>query len=192
MNEIKPKKSRFIPTFKPELIETELDDIVRKDDIILSVAFITICSLFIWLYSAHQTSSSGFFTEKFGIFEMILLYGSLIYWIITCTFLLLRLKNPSRNLDSFGGLIFATLGFIWLFIVFPFDFDHFADVLPDGIKFLVNWISDIVARVILALGFVSHLFLANYAGRLRVVVLKERARRKLLGQNTSTTVENDP
>jgi hypothetical protein len=173
-------KKAFSITFKPELIETELDDIVRKDDIILSIAIPIIDILFVWLYAAHQASSTGFFTVKFGIFEMVLLYGSLIYWIVTCIFLLLGLKNASRNLDSFGGLIFAGFGKVWLFVVFPFDFAYVADALPVSLRFLVQWIPNWLARVVIALGFLMYVFLARYAGMLRVVVLKERARRNRL------------
>jgi hypothetical protein len=180
LNEKKSRKKGFSITIKPELIETELDDIVRKDDIFLSIALIIICGLLIWFDAAHQTLPTGFFTIKFGVIEMVLLYGALIYWIVTCTFLLLGLKNASRNLDSFGGLIFAAFGTVWLFVVFPFDFTYFADVLPVGLRFLVQWVSNGIARVVMVLGFLMYLYLSYYAGTLRVVVLKERARRKEL------------
>jgi len=62
---------------------------------------------------------------------MLLLYGSLICWIVTSAVLLFGRKNLSRDLDSFGGLIFATVGIAWLFVVFPFEFAYFADVVPD-------------------------------------------------------------
>ena len=156
----------------------ELDDIVRRDDIILSITFDIITFLLFWFYAAHQTLSTGFFNVKFGIFEKVLLYGTLIYWIVTCIFLLLKLKNASRNLDSFGGLIFGGLGKAWLFVVFPFDFAYVADALPVSLRFLIQWIPNWLARVVIALGFLMYVFLARYAGTLRVVVLKERARRK--------------
>ena len=63
------------------------------------------------------------------------LYGTLISWIVTCIFYY-WVGNTSRNFDSFGGLI--TFGIIWLFVVFPFDFAYFADVLAEGIRFLVK------------------------------------------------------
>ena len=109
---------------------------------------------------------------------MVLLYGTHIYWIVTCIFLLLGLKNASRNLDSFGGLIFGGFGKFWLFVVFPFDFAFVADALPSSLRFLVQWISNGLARVVIALGFLIYLYLAVYAGKLRVTVLKERTRRK--------------
>ena len=182
MNEKESKKKGFSITHKPELIETELDDIVRKDDIVLSIAIDIICGLFVWFFAAHQSLSTGFFTVKFGIVEMVFLYGSLFYWIVTCLFLLLRLKNASRNLDSFGGLIFFTFSIAWLFVVFPFDFAYFTDVLPVGIRFLVQWIPNWLVRVAMVLGFLMAIFLSLYAGTLRVVVLKERTRRKKISQ----------
>jgi hypothetical protein len=45
-------------------------------------------------------------------------------------------KNLSRNIDAFGGIIFVTIGGIWLFWIFPFDFAYFGDVLPDFLRFL--------------------------------------------------------
>jgi hypothetical protein len=169
----------FSINVKPELIDTELDDIIRRDDIILSITIDIITFLLFWFYAAHQVQSTGFFTATFGPWEMILLYGSLIYWFVTCLFLLVGLKDPSRNLDSFGGLIFVAFGSVWLFFVFPFDYSYIAVVLPEGLQFLVQWMSNgVVARVFLLLGFLVHLFLGRYSGILRVTVLKERARRK--------------
>ena len=170
MNEKESKKNRF-----SSLIEKELDDVVRKDDIIMSIVIDVIGILFVLLFISHQAWSTGFFTAKFGPLEMFLLYGSLIYWIVTCAFLLLALKNPSRDLDSFGGLIFVAISFIWLLVVFPFDFTHFADVLPDSLRFLLQWVSNDIARVLMFLGFILHLFLAVYALKIRMMVRKARA-----------------
>jgi hypothetical protein len=50
--------------------------------------------------------------------------------------LLLGKKDLSRDIDSFGGLIFTTICIAWLAIVFPFDFTNFPDVLPDFLRFL--------------------------------------------------------
>ena len=131
---------------------------------------------------AHQMFSTGFFLVTFGMLEMILLYGSLIFWIVTCTVLLFELKDLSRNIDSFGGLFFAAVGFFWLFLVFPFDFAYFADVLPDSLRFLVLWIFNDIARVLLVLGFIVHLFLAVFSGIMRPMVRKELARRKKINK----------
>ena len=161
-------------------VEEELEDYenLSVEDRVISICVIMVFPLFLFYLIAHQMFSTGFFTVGFGMLEMLLLYGSLIFWITTCTVLLLELKDLSRKIDSFGGLAFAAVGFFWLFLVFPFDFAHFADVLPEAIRFLVQWISDGFARVILLLGFILHLFLAVFSGIHRVMVRKELARRK--------------
>ena len=163
-----------------ERVEEELEDYdkLSVEDRVISVGVIMVFPLILFYLIAHQVLSTGFFTATFGILEMILLYGSLIFWIVTCTVLLLELKDLSRNIDSFGGLGFAAVGFFWLFLVFPFDFAHFADVLPEALRFLVLWISNEIAWVLLVLGFILHLFLAVFSGFLRVMVRKELASRK--------------
>jgi len=49
-------------------------------------------------------------------------------------------KNLSRDIDAFGGIIFVTIGGVWLFVVFSFEFAYFADVLLGFLRFLVQWI----------------------------------------------------
>ena len=163
-----------------ERVEEELEDYdkLSVDDRVISIGVIMGFPLILFYLIAHQMFSTGFFTAAFGMLEMILLYGSLIFWITTCTVLLLELKDLSRDIDSFGGLGFAAVGFFWLFLVFPFDFAHFADVLPEALRFLVQWISNGLARVLLVIGFILHLFLAIFAGIMRVMVRKELASRK--------------
>ena len=163
-----------------ERVEEELEDYdkLSVEDRVISVVVIMLFPLILFYFVAHQILSTGFFTAAFEILEMVLLYGTLMYWIITSTVLLLELKDLSRDIDSFGGLAFAVFGFFWLFLVFPFDFAYFADVLPEALRFLVQWISDGFARVLLFLGFILLLFLAVFAGIHRVKVRKELALRK--------------
>jgi hypothetical protein len=172
LNEKKSDKDKY-----SDLIEKELDDVVRKDDIYMSIVIDVVGVLLVLFFIAHQVWSTGFFTEKFSLLEMFLLYGSIFYWIFTCAILLLGFKNPSRDLDSFGGLIFVTVTFAWLLIVFPFEFAHVADVLPDFLRFLIQWISNEIARVLMVIGFLFHLFLSFYAAKIRLMVLKARASR---------------
>jgi hypothetical protein len=88
-------------------------------------------------------------------------------------------KDLDRDIDAFGGIVFVTIGAIWLLVVFPFEFAHFADVVPDSLRFLVQWISNDVARVATVLWIVFHLASAVYYGILRVFVRKARAREVL-------------
>jgi hypothetical protein len=87
-------------------------------------------------------------------------------------------KNLSRDIDAFGGTIFVTIGGIWLFVVFPFEFAYFADVLPESLRFLVQWFSNDIARVLIVLWTIVNGAAAVYYGILRVSVRKARAQRE--------------
>ena len=167
-----------------ELVEEELEDYDKLSisDRVISVIVIMVFPLIAFYLVAHQMFSTGFLTATFGTLEAVLLYGSLIYWIFTCTVLLLELKDLSRDVDSFGGLVFAALGFAWLSIVFPFDFTYFANVLPENLRFLVQWIFDGFVRVVLVLAFIVHSILAVISGSMRVMVRKELAQRKKINR----------
>ena len=130
--------------------EKDIPYYVRPVDIAVLVVF----SLIVLYFVAHQTWSTGFFTTTFGTLEMIMLYGSLIVWIVTAALEGVGQRFLSRLFDTFGGLIFAAVGTAWLFVVFPFEFAYFADVLPDFLRFLVQWISNDIARVLMVLGII--------------------------------------
>jgi len=116
--------------------------------------------------------STGFFTATFGTLEIILFYGSLIGWIFTGALEGSGRKNLSRDFDAFGGVYFVTFCIGWLFMVFPFDFTYFADVLPEFLRFLVQWISNDIARVVMVLLIILYLCLAVYSTITRVLVRK--------------------
>ena len=103
-----------------------------------------------------------------------------LLFVLTSTLILIGRKNPSRDLDSFGGLFFATFGISWLLVVFPFDFAYFANVVPDFLRFLLKWISNDIARVIMVLLIIVHLIMAVYSFILRVYVHKAHRSKKTL------------
>ena len=168
-NKLESIKNRFFKTAKEEL-----SDEIASDDKIASIFLIVVNGLLGLYLIVHQTVSTGFFTSKFNTFEMILLYGIFIYWIITSVLILIGQKHPSRDLDSYGGLFFATFAIVWLIVIFPFEFTYFADVLPDFLRFLLQWISNEIAMVLLIIFFVVHLILAVYSLILRLFVRKTR------------------
>ncbi len=175
LNETKATKNWFA-----RHAEAEAEKGIPYSHRVVGIAIVVFSVLMVLYFVAHQTWSTGFFTATFGTLEMLMLYGSLMYWIITCTVLLFGFKNLSRDFDSFGGLIFVTVGVAWLFVVFPFDFAYFADVLPDSLRFLVQWISNDVARVLMVLGIIVHLGAAFYCPiGYKFVVMKRSKREKI-------------
>lgn len=133
--------------------KAEADKGISRHERIVGVGFLFAGSVLMILYLAtHQIWSTGFFTVRFGAVEMFMLYGSWIAWSITSGLeSLLGRRFLSRLFDALGGIIFIAVATVWLVIVFPFNFAYFADVLPTFLRFLVQWISNDVARVLMVL-----------------------------------------
>lgn len=75
----------------------------------------------------------------------------------------LESKALSRIVDTFGGIIFATISLAIILIIFPFNFSHIADVLPDFLRFIIGWISNDIAKVIIIILIILHLAAAIYS-----------------------------
>ena len=137
---------------------------VPKNDRFTGIALAVVSVFMIAYFVSHQMGSTGFFTPKFGTLEMFLLYGSLVAWIITGSLDgIFGHRLLSRLFDVFGGILFITISLVWLLVSFPFEFAYFADVLPDFLKFLVQWISNDIARGIMALGTILLVVAAVYS-----------------------------
>jgi hypothetical protein len=145
--------------------KAEADKGIPKKERVVGIGFFFAGSVLMILYlAAHQIWSTGFFTAKFGTIEMVMLYGSWIAWVITSGLEgLLGKRLLSRLFDTFGGIIFIVVATAWLLVVFPFEFTYFADVLPIFLRFLVQWISNDVARVAMVLYTLAMGIAAIYA-----------------------------
>jgi len=143
--------------------KAEADKGIPANERVVGIGIVVFFSLLGLYFVAHQMGSTGFFTEEFGTLEMVMLYGSLLFMIISAGLEgILGQRLLSRFWDAFGGLIFATIGAIWLFVVFPFEFTYFANVLPDFLRFLLQWISNDIAKVLLVLVVIVTLGAAIY------------------------------
>jgi hypothetical protein len=144
--------------------KAEADKGVPPNERVVGVAIVVVSILIIAYFVAHQVWSTGFFTPTFGALEMIMLYGNLTAWIITGALEgILGQRLLSRLFDAFGGIVFIAVSLAWLAVVFPFDFAYFANVLPDSLRFLVQWISNDIARGIMVVGVIVFAVVAVYS-----------------------------
>ena len=91
-------------------------------------------------------------------------YGYFLFWIVTSGLEgILGCRYLSRFFDVFGGIIFATFCIIWLFVIFPFDFSNFTDLLPVNIRFLLGWITNDIARILMLFGIIIHIIALIYS-----------------------------
>ena len=164
-------KSRFSKSVEQEVEEW---NVVPPEEVPTSIVIIVLMGSIVLYFAAHQMLSTGFFTASFGILEMILLYLSMSTWIVTSVLMLAGRKVLSRDVDAYGGFLFTVLGISWLVMVFPFEFALFANVLPEFLRFLVQWITNDVARVLFVLSIIVNLGVGIYSLLLRVEVRKAR------------------
>ncbi len=145
----------------------------------MGIAIVVFSLLMMSYFALHQIRSTGFFTAAFGTSEMLLLYGLLLLGIVSASLeSVFSRRLLSRLFDVFGGLIFGAVFTVWLLVVFPFEFAYFADVLPDSLRFLVQWISNDIARVLMVLGIIVLLGAAVYCPIAYGFVGKKRSKRE--------------
>jgi hypothetical protein len=148
-------------------------DIIPYSERAGNIVGVVVGLLVVLYFVAHQTGSTGFFTSKFDTLETLLFYGSLMYGIVSTALKgLFGRKNLVRPFDAFG-LIFFAVAITWLFVVYPFDFAYFADVLPSFLRFLLQWISNDIARVLIVLGIIVIPVIAIYTAVLYMLVRRE-------------------
>lgn len=144
--------------------KADADKGIPTDERLSSAAIAVVSVLMVLFFMSHQTQSTGFFTVEFGLFEQFLFYGYWGVWLTTASLEgILGLRLLSRLFDVFGGIIFLVISTVVLLIIFPFDFQYLADVLPESLRFLLEWISDDIARVVMVLGTIGLLFATVYS-----------------------------
>lgn len=156
-------------------VEKEMADTMENSQRAGGTGIFVLGVLCVLYFGAHQIWATGFFTAKFDTLGMILFYGYLIGMMISGALYSLGRKHLSRYFDVFGGMIFAAVAITWLLMVFPFEFAYFADILPNFLRFLVQWISNGIARIIMVLGILMHIVGFVWMGMLEVSIRKARA-----------------
>jgi heme A synthase len=144
--------------------KTEAEKGIPLSERVVGIAIVVFSVLIVSYFVTHQRRSTGFFTAAFDTMEMLMLYGFWGFWIVTSGLEgIFGRRLYSRLVDVFGGIILATIATAWLLVVFPFEFAYFSDVLPEPLRFLVRWITNDIARVLMVLGIIVHLGAAVYS-----------------------------
>lgn len=131
-------------------------------------------------FVASQIDKTGFFTSSFGAPEMVLFYLPVALGIgVSLVRLATGRRNPARPLDAVDAFVVA-IACLWFFVVFPLDFAHLGDLLPFGLKVLVNWIPNSAVRIVLLFGGLGSLISAFYTSMVYTAVRAEYARRAVL------------
>jgi len=151
-------------------------DVVPSSDRVGNVAGVIVAFIVLWFFYAHYASSSGFFTTKFGTLEAFLFYFSMALGVAaSAARAIVGRKNVVRPLDVLGTAVMV-VALVWLLAVFPFDFSHFADVLPKALQFLLRWISNGLVKMLMTIGIIPACVMTVYTAILYVLVRRELSR----------------
>jgi hypothetical protein len=154
-------------------------DTVQYSERVGNIAVVVLSVLVVFYFVAHQMWFTGFFTATFGILEIFLFYGVIIYEIVPSAIrALFGRKNFARFFEVFGSVLF-TVALAWLFVVFPFNFAYFADVLPSFLRFLLQWISNDISGALMVLGLIVAPAMAIYQALMYVFVRRELSKAPL-------------
>lgn len=122
----------------------------------------TIVAMFVLLgfFAIHQWTNTGYFTDTFGTVERLALYVPIV---VSFGAPLARMvtgrQNPARPFEAAMNISLA-IGSLWLAIVFPFNFAHLTDVLPEAVRFVLSWINNEIGRLVLILQVVIGIIFA--------------------------------
>ncbi len=85
-------------------------------------------------------------------------------------------ENAVRPLEAFNDAL-GLISMAYLYVLFPFDFSHFADPFPDFLEFTISWINDGIAKFIMVILIIVFAVMSIYNPVLYIKVrqvLKER------------------
>jgi len=136
------------------------------------VVGIVITGIVIAFFVIHQTRPTGFFTDEFGSFQAWLFYLILVLGVVP---MLVRLVTSRRNqarLSEVVSMAVFFFGGLYLWLLWPFDFAHFAEPLPRALEPALDWVTDAIARWVMGVGVVASAVFAPYTLMLYAAVRK--------------------
>jgi hypothetical protein len=173
--------SRTFRTASATRAKTDRDLVSTPQRVIDPLVAILAMALVLSFFAFHQLAQTGFFTQKFGPLEMICFYGPII---LTPAAAIIRgvsgHRNTGRPLEALVNLFMASAA-LWLLVVFPFDFSHFADALPPAIRFMFAWLNNDIGKVVLILQIIIGTTVA-FATAITYLVVQERTNLFLRGE----------
>jgi hypothetical protein len=79
-------------------------------------------------------------------------------------------RNTARPLEVLMNLFLASAA-LWLLVVFPFDFSHFAEAFPAAIRFMFAWVNNDIGKIVLILQIIIGSIVAFATATTYLVVL---------------------
>lgn len=125
-----------------------------------------------------QVDKTGFFTPSFGTLDAVLFYGTMFFGIVPALGrALFGRRNAIRPVDFVGSVLFIVSA-SWFLTHWAFDFSHFADGLPQSLRFIISWVTDGLAQALLAIALALTVLVAIWTALQYYIVRQELKARK--------------
>ena len=148
--------------FQREAAKEAKKDVLKRSDRwggLIGMIGIVIVLIF---FASHLASRTGFFTVDFGAASAILFFGASAWGLIASGIRFVTgKKSPAKPFDIIGSVI-VFISLLYFLASFQFNFSHIADVLPDFLKWALQWITDDFAKGLMVLATVVLLFVIPY------------------------------
>jgi hypothetical protein len=150
--EPEPKQPKKTDWYR-DMIEKEVKaDRITGWTLVGEIVAFFVLSLILAFFVVHELNDTGFYTDEFGTLEKFLLFGAGGFAVALVVLrIIVRRKNIIRPLDV-ASLLFFVVAHAVLLAVFPFDFSYVGDALPGYLSWSVDWMSDTIGKILLALG----------------------------------------
>jgi hypothetical protein len=123
-----------------------------KTGFVASMIMTTIVAIF---FFAHWTGDTGFFISEFNDLDAVIFVIAFFFSLLPVVMkLALGVKNRARPYDLISTLFFIVAS-IYFLCNFHFDMSVVAEPLPEGLRFLIDWLDEGWARIFLILGLLG-------------------------------------
>jgi len=152
-------------------------DSLKTSDRVGNIVGAAICLLIAFYFTDLYSSDSGFFDPDITDIELFLFMWVAFFGAVpNISKALLGRKNVTRPLDVLLS-ISVVIALVAFLSSFPFDLEHLDSSLPEALRFLVSWIDDGIAKIMMWLGLIFSLVNVPYT-----VVLYFSVRKRLRGR----------
>ena len=119
---------------------------------LIGVVFGVIMVIFLLLHWAQDT---GFYTSEFDEIDATVLFAPILFGMVPELFrFMVGRKNLSRPLDVIVSLLFV-FSAVYFLNDFQFNMEAFSQPLPGSLRFILDWISEDIAKVLLVIGVIG-------------------------------------
>lgn len=144
--------------FKNQAEKELRNDAFKRSDYLATIIGIVAGVGILAFFAYHLMKPTGFFTSAFGSSGALLFFSVALFGFIPQVVRLITRRKTPAKLFELASSMLVLIALIYFLATFPFDFQRFATPLPQSIEFLLSWVSNGVATVLMILGVIGLCF----------------------------------